>query len=240
MIEGLIKRLRMFVLRSRVTVDDASETFVHLGVSGGDAAQDLSAFTGGAPGDLHEVLQDDQQLVVRVPGIHPSFEVFTDVQRAMALWERINVRSAPIGAAAWQLLDVQAGIPMIYPSTREAFVPQMTNLQLVDGVSFKKGCYPGQEIVARTQYLGKLKRRMYKARVDIDAAPAPGDDVFSADQPEQSAGQLVSAAPHPDGGFALLAVLKIASAESGAELHLGAADGPQLRLEDLPYPFAEA
>lgn len=239
MIEELIKRLRMFVLRSRVTIDDASDSFIHLGISGADAGQDLRAFTDAVPGNVHEVIQDDQQLLVRVPGIHPSFEVFTDTARAMALWERLNVRSAPIGATAWQLLDIQAGIPMIYPATRDAFVPQMTNLQLVDGVSFKKGCYPGQEIVARTQYLGKLKRRMYKARVDSDDTPAPGEDIFASDEPDQSAGQLVSAAPHPDGGFVVLAVLKIASAD-GADLHLGGVDGPQLRLEHLPYPFAEA
>ncbi|MCO6411141.1 MAG: folate-binding protein YgfZ [Thiogranum sp.] len=239
MVEELIKRLRMFVLRSKVTIDDASDSFIHLGVSGTDAELDLRAFTGTVPDTVHEVFQNDEQLLIRVPGIHPSFEIFTNTARATALWERLNVRSAPIGATAWQLLDIQAGIPMIYPATREAFVPQMTNLQLVDGVSFKKGCYPGQEIVARTQYLGKLKRRMYKARVDSNHTPTPGEDIFADAEPDQSAGQLVSAAPHPDGGFVVLAVLKIAGAD-GADLHLGAVDGPPLRLEQLPYPFAEA
>jgi len=237
MIESLLKRLRMFVLRSRVTLEDASDTFVHLGVSGADSEEELRSFAGEIPQTLHAVCQDEQQLIVRVPGIHPSFEIFTDVDKARELWTRLNVRSAPIGAEAWQLLDIQAGIPMIYPQTSEAFVPQMVNLQLVDGVSFKKGCYPGQEIVARMQYLGKLKRRMYRAKIDTESAPQPGDDVYSSSDPSQSAGKLVSAAAHPDGGYAALAVLQISSAEGETQLHLGSLEGPRLTLEHLPYPF---
>jgi folate-binding protein YgfZ len=237
MIEGLIKRLRMYVLRSRVTLEDASETFVHLGVSGADSEQDLRSFAGEIPETLHAVCQNDRQLIVRVPGIHPSFEIFSDVDTARELWTRLNVHSAPIGAEAWQLLDIQAGIPMIYAQTSEAFVPQMVNLQLIDGVNFKKGCYPGQEIVARMQYLGKLKRRMYKARIDTETAPQPGDDIYCSSDPSQSAGKLVSAAAHPDGGYAALAVVQIASAEGEAALHLGTPEGPQVSLEHLPYPF---
>jgi len=240
MIEPLIKRLRMYVLRSRVTLEDASDTFVHLGVSGADSEEELKDFTGAIPEALHGVCQNDQELIVRVPGIHPSFEIFTDADRARELWTRLNVHSAPIGAEAWQLLDIQAGIPMIYPQTSEAFVPQMVNLQLVDGVSFKKGCYPGQEIVARMQYLGKLKRRMYKARIDTGSTPEPGTDIYCSSDPEQSAGKLVSAAGHPDGGCAALAVLQISSAGGDADLHLGGLDGPRLSLEHLPYPFPDA
>jgi folate-binding protein YgfZ len=237
MVEGLIGKLRMFVLRSSVTLEEADGTFVHLGVSGSDTEEELRSFVGEVPGRLHEVRQDERQAVIRVPGIHPSFEIFTDVDRASELWTRLNVRSAAIGAEAWRLLDIEAGIPMIYPETREAFVPQMVNLQLVDGVSFKKGCYPGQEIVARMQYLGKLKRRMYRVRIDTEVQPLPGEDVYCAVDESQSCGTLVSAAPHPDGGHAALAVLQIASAEGGAQLHLGGTDGPGIALESLPYPF---
>jgi folate-binding protein YgfZ len=237
MIEGLIKRLRMFVLRSQVTLEDASETFVHLGVSGADSEEELRSFAGEIPATPHTVCQNEQQLIVRVPGIHPSFEIFTDVDTACELWTRLNVHSAPIGAEAWQLLDIQAGIPMIYALTSEAFVPQMINLQLIDGVSFKKGCYPGQEIVARMQYLGKLKRRMYRTMIDTDSAPQPGADIYCSSDPTQSAGKVVSAAAHPDGGYAALAVLQIGSAEGAADLHLGTPEGPRVTLEHLPYPF---
>jgi len=237
MIDGLAGRLRMFVLRSDVTLDDASDTFVHLGVSGPEAEETLRDFAGELPQVMHGVTQQDHQLIVRVPGIHPSYEIFTDTEQAIELWNRLNVHCAPIGSDAWQLLDIQAGVPMICPETREAFVPQMVNLQLVDGLSFKKGCYPGQEIVARMQYLGKLKRRMYKARTDTEARPQPGADIFSAADESQPVGQLVSAAPHPDGGFSLLAVVQISSAENQEELHLGSTDGPVVELEHLPYPF---
>jgi folate-binding protein YgfZ len=239
MLEDVIKRLRMFILRSKVTLEDASDTFVHLGVSGGDAQQALHTFAGELPAAVNAVVQDGNHSIIRVPGIHPSYEIFATLDDARQLWDQLNVQSAPIGAAAWQLLDIQAGIPVILPQTREAFVPQMTNLQLIDGVSFQKGCYTGQEIVARMQYLGKLKRRMYLARVESDSQPAGDEEIFAADNAQQSAGKLVSAAPHPDGGYAMLVVLQIASAEGDTGLHLGAADGPQLELETLPYPFAE-
>ncbi|HHJ17195.1 MAG TPA: folate-binding protein [Gammaproteobacteria bacterium] len=240
MLEGVINRLRMFVLRSRVTLEDASDTFVHLGISGTDAGEDLQKFAGRLPGNVNDVLQDDKLTIVCVPGIHPSYEVFTLPDTAMQLWDKLNVQSAPIGADAWQLLDILAGVPVISPETREDFVPQMVNLQLIDGVSFQKGCYTGQEIVARMQYLGKLKRRMYLARVQADARPAGGTEIFAAGNSEQGVGKVLSAAPHPDGDYALLVVLQIASAEAEDSLHLGGADGPPLALEALPYPFAEA
>ncbi len=239
MLEDVIKRLRMFVLRSKVTLEDASDTFVHLGVSGGDAEQALRKIAGEFPEAVNTVVQDGNNTIIRVPGIHPSYEVFTTIDDARQLWDQLNVQSAPIGTDAWQLLDIQAGIPVILPQAREAFVPQMTNLQLIDGVSFQKGCYTGQEIVARMQYLGKLKRRMYLARVATDSRPAGDEEIFAADNAQQSAGKLLSAAPHPDGGYAMLVVLQIASAEDDeVGLHLGSVDGPQLELETLPYPYA--
>ncbi len=236
LIEDVIKRLRMFVLRSKVTLEEASDTFIHLGVSGDAAEQELRKYAGPLPDDLHAVVQDKDQAIIRVPGIHPSFEVFTTLEHAKQLWNNLNVQSAPIGSVAWRLLDIQAGIPMISPETRQAFVPQMANLHLIDGVSFKKGCYTGQEIIARMQYLGKLKRRMYIARVDSESEPRAGDEVFAGNDERESIGKLVSSAPHPDGGYALLAVLQIASVDSQADLRLGSITGPAIELHPLPYP----
>jgi folate-binding protein YgfZ len=237
MIETVISRLRMFVLRANVTLEEASDTFVHLGVSGSEAEAELRKSAGTVPDNIHEVTQDKDQAIIRVPGIHPSYEIFTTIENAKQLWNNLNVQSAPIGSVAWQFLDIQAGIPVIAPETREAFVPQMANLQLIDGVSFTKGCYTGQEIVARMQYLGKLKRRMYRARVDSDSQPQPGEEVYVSDDQRQSVGKLVSAAPHPDGGYSILAVLQISSAEGKSALRLGSAAGPAITLEHLPYPF---
>jgi hypothetical protein len=123
---------------------------------------------------------------------------------------------------------------MIVAATQEQFVPQMVNLEVIGGVSFQKGCYPGQEIVARMQYLGKLKQRMYRAHLAGEVAPNPGDAIYAPDFPGQSAGTVVEAQPSPDGGYDLLAVIQISSAAAG-KLHLGSETGPPLTLQSQPY-----
>jgi tRNA-modifying protein YgfZ len=136
---------------------------------------------------------------------------------------------------AWELMDIRAGIPTILPATQDAFVPQMVNLDLIGGLSYTKGCYPGQEIVARTHYLGRLKSRAYLAHLDDRAAPQPGDPLYSDDFGGQASGTVVNAAPAPAGGHDVLAVIQVASADAG-RVHWRAADGPALALRALPYP----
>lgn len=238
-LDAMLERLRRYVLRAEVTLADATDNFIRIGVTGKDAVEELSAVVGTLPGEPGGVIQTQEFTVLRVPGAHPRFEIYAlSYAAARNLWDTLNVRGAPIGLAAWQLTEIQAGLPNIYAETAEQFIPQMLNLQLIDGVNFRKGCYPGQEIVARTQYLGALKRRMYAGRIDSAAVPAPGDELFSADDNAQAAGQIVDARPHPDGGHAALAVLQISAAEAGG-LHLGSSDGPVFTLEALPYPFAD-
>ena len=144
--------------------------------------------------------------------------------------------ATPVGAPVWDWLRLNAGVPMIVAATQEQFVPQMVNLEVIGGVSFQKGCYPGQEIVARSQYLGKLKRRMFLAHVDAEAAP--GDNLYSADFEGQATGTVVNAAPAPTGGFDVLAVAQVESANTQT-LHLKAADGAALSLKPLPYAMPE-
>ncbi|MEJ2686228.1 MAG: folate-binding protein YgfZ [Gammaproteobacteria bacterium] len=240
LVDTTMKRLRMFVLRAQVTLDDASNTFVQIGVSGPGVSEPLQDFFGAVPDAVDQAVQAQECTLIRVPGGHPRYEIYGPLEMMRKLWDTLNVRSAPIGSTAWALLDIMAGIPVIYPATADAFVPQMANMQLIGAVNFKKGCYPGQEVVARTQYLGKLKRRMYLGRLAAEQAPAPGDELFSPGTgTEQSVGRIVDARPHPDGGYALLAVIQIASAE-GDTLHYGALDGPVMELLALPYPFADA
>ena len=124
-------------------------------------------------------------------------------------------------------------MPTVFAATQERFVPQMINFEVLGGVDFKKGCYPGQEIVARSQYLGKLKRRMHVAHAELEDPPSPGSDVFESTQ-EQAIGTVVMAARAPGGGVELLFEAPVDRVESGA-LHIGAADGPALRIEPLPY-----
>ena len=133
------------------------------------------------------------------------------------------------------MLDILAGTPTIYPQTSEAFVPQMANMQIINGVNFRKGCYTGQEIVARMQYLGKLKRRMYRIHIEGIQPVRPGDALHSPNSSSgQGTGSIVSAQPDPNGGYMALAVIDIHDAEAG-KLQLHDATGPVISLMDLPY-----
>lgn len=239
MLEPVTRRLQMFVMRSAVAVEDVSDREVRLGVSGASAAAELQNLIPDLPDAADGVSRSGGCTVLRLPGVQPRFEVHGPLVAMKKLWDTLNVRAAPVGTGAWELLDIVAGIPAVLPETADAFVPQMVNFQHIGAVSFKKGCYPGQEVVARMQYLGKLKRQMYLARVDAAAAPRPGDELFASDAPEQSAGKVVNAAPHPDGGYQVLAVVQIAS-RNGGPVRLGGAQGPELLFCDLPYTLDTA
>ena len=191
--DEFVKRLRMFVLRAKVTIEDADTELVRFGVIGTNAARLLD----NVPAQNDETMTRDGVTIVRVAGTHPRFEVIAPPQAAIALWDKLRADAQPVSSDAWTWHDIMAGLPIVLPATREAFVPQMANLELVGGVNFKKGCYPGQEIVARMQYLGRLKQRMYRAHVASEA-PAPGVSLYAPGS-DQSAGTVVDARPSPDG-----------------------------------------
>ncbi len=139
--------------------------------------------------------------------------------------------------AAWQALEVASAVPRIVAATVERFVPQMVNLELVGGVNFQKGCYPGQEVVARSQYRGTLKRRAMLLRAD--APMQPGQDVYAADDPTQPAGTVANAAPLPAPGQAYLALVELKRAALAQPLRLGTPDGALLTRIQMPYPVIE-
>lgn len=226
------KRLSMFVLRAKVKVTDSSKSYVRLGVAGSDAAALLTQTLGAVPDTNLGVVQSEQAVILRMAP--DRFEIATPPEQASALWEKLSKDATPVGAACWDWLGIKAGIPVVTPATQEQFVPQMANLEAIGGVSFQKGCYPGQEIVARTQYLGKLKRRMYLAHIQSATPIMAGDELFSADMAEQSSGMIVNAAPSPDGGFDALAVVQMSSIEAGS-VHWKALNGPALEILPLPY-----
>jgi folate-binding protein YgfZ len=221
----------MFVLRSHVTVADASSDSIRLGVGGAHAAAAISAALGAAPA-VGNVSLLGEQTVAALPG--PRYAITVTPGAAASCWDRLRSACRPAGFAAWQWLTVRAGVPVITPSTADLFVPQAANWDALGGISFQKGCYAGQEIVARTQYLGRLKERLVLAHFD-SAPPAAGERLYSAAFGDQACGTVVNAAAAPDGGSDLLAVLQLAAAESG-DLHLGTLGGMPLRLQALPYP----
>ena len=236
-LEGVKKRLQMFVLRSKVTITDAGNDLVSLGLAGSCAEELLQDLFPSVPTETDQAVNANGITCVRMGGAVPRFQLIVAADQAADLWKKLSIKAQATNSTSWKLLSVRAGEPIVHSETIEAFVPQMTNMQLVNGLSFKKGCYTGQEVVARMQYLGKLKRRMFHARIDSNDMPSPGDDLFSGESSSgQGAGRIVEAAPSPDGGHEVLAVIEISSQESN-DVHLGSIEGPQLQFLELPYAF---
>lgn len=234
-LDAVLKRLQMFVLMSRVELSDASAELALIEISG-ECASDLLPID--PPVGDNDVNTLDDYSVIRVPGDRPRFQVLAPPDRIQALWEEAAATATPTAFSSWLLLDIRAGIPSVWESTADLFIPQMANLQALKGVSFTKGCYTGQEVVARMQYLGKLKRRMYRLKIDSPTPPEPGQELFSEHSASgQGAGRVVSAAPAPGGGYEALAVIEIGVAEGG-KVHLGGPDGPQVEFLDLPYQLS--
>lgn len=235
----VLKRLRMYVLRAQVALTDVTDDFTVIGLSGESAGDLLMAALpdlSSPPADFNDQIQSGELTLIRQAGTLPRFLILGPWPALTALWDRLAVQATPLDASYWTLLDIRAGLPTIQPETREAFVPQMVNLQRVDGVSFTKGCYTGQEIVARMQYLGKLKRRLYIGEVTLDRPPAPGEELFSPiSESAQTAGTIVEACSLGDGRWAISAVAEIAAVADG-RLSLGEG-GPRLPLEEPPYGF---
>jgi folate-binding protein YgfZ len=235
---AVLKKLSMYILRSKVKLADASAERVLIGYSkaatvppASNLSQTLArmAHFGVAPteGGQSVRLDDSRWLLVLDPGM------------ALSRWQQMTADAKPVGLAAWQWLEVAAGQPRVVAATQEAFVPQMLNMELpaVAGVSFSKGCYPGQEIVARTQFLGKVKRRTYRAGIAAEAAP--GASLYAPETGDQHCGAVVSVAPSPAGGFECLVCVQIGARESG-EVRVGGLDGEQLEFMSLPYALVEA
>jgi tRNA-modifying protein YgfZ len=228
---AILKKLSMYILRTKVKLDDASQEVVLLGLVGPGVESVLSGLGLPVPPPRQSTPISGGQLIA-LDKTRFMFAITSDA--AIALWPRLAAEARPAGLAAWRWREIAAGQPRVDARTQEAFVPQMVNMEIpaVAGVVFTKGCYPGQEIVARTQYLGKVKRRMYRAR--MDAALPPGTDVFTPEAGDQHCGALVTVAPSPDGGHECLLVVQSSGAEAG-EVHVGSPSGPRLHLLSLPY-----
>lgn len=230
------KKLSMYVLRAKVKIEDASDEVVSLGLSGAHAQEVLGKLFGELPQMNLGIISTEQGRVMRISDTR--WQIDATVEQAPALWDTLVQHAQPVGSTCWDWLDIRAGIPVILPQTQEQFVAQMLNLDLIDAVNFKKGCYPGQEIVARMQYLGKLKRRMYLAHLDSTDNPQPGDELFSADMEGQASGMIVNAAPAPSGGYDVLAVVQISSRDTQT-LHWKSLQGAALQFLPLPYPLPQ-
>ncbi|MEI7514420.1 MAG: folate-binding protein [Betaproteobacteria bacterium] len=228
LLAATLKRLSMFVMRAKAQLSDASGEFLVYGAIG-DATRWLA--TGArAPWTAEQ------------DGLTSRINLYPANQLARQLWISPAIEAAPAGptlaADQWELSEVLSGVATVSAAVVDALVPQMLNFESVGGVSFKKGCYPGQEVVARSQFRGTLKRRAYVLECVSSPALAPGQEIYANLDPLQPCGLVVQSAPGRAGGGMCIASLQNSAVQLGG-LRLGAPDGPVLTILPLPYPLAQ-
>ncbi|SFA69582.1 hypothetical protein SAMN04515620_101113 [Collimonas sp. OK607] len=233
------KRLQMFVMRAKAKLADVTDTHIVFGLAGNAAGAALTPWFPTLPDATYAKVDNDYGTLIRVADANsaPRYQWITSAEHAIAAWPQLSESLQPVAASAWRLREIQAGIPQITLPTQEQFVPQMINFEVIGGVNFKKGCYPGQEIVARSQYLGKLKRRAVLASVAATGIAA-GTEVFSSADPDQPCGMIVNAEADSAGSSSCLLEIKLAALENGT-VHVGSVNGAQLHFQALPYSIVD-
>ena len=235
---AVAKRLSMFVLRSKVRIVDSSQDVAVIGVGGPRAGDALQTGLGMSPRADAVIATDVPQATVAGLG-DTRFAIVVDKAHAPAVHAALAPVAAPADAAVWRWLSIAAGVPLVTAATSDQFVPQMLNWDAIGGISFQKGCYPGQEIVARMRYLGRLKERLYRFEVSAEREPQPGTRIYGAAFGATPCGTVVNAAPAPQRGYAVLAVVQIDAMETGV-LTLETENGAPLSPVALPYPVMDA
>lgn len=228
LLEPQLADLKKYAVFSKAKLSDESALWARFGLGNAEAV--LAGLGLQLPPEDGAVVRNDGLIAIRVSA--ERAELWAPTDKAEGLREKLAAQLPEGDLNQWLLGQIRAGIGQVMPATRELFIPQMLNLQAIGGVSFKKGCYTGQEIVARMQYLGKLKRRLYRLALNVEELPEPGTPLFSPTH-GSSIGEVVIAA-RAEQNIELLAVLQAEAAEDG-NLHLGTLEGPGLQLLDLPY-----
>lgn len=231
LLEPIMKRLKMYVMRSKVEIKDVSDCIVKFGLNGQEAASMLVPLFSKTPTQDYELVSLENGVILKLPSFNDDarFEIFTDATNAPIIWEALKTNCQVVEKQHWDWLEIHAGIPDVELKTQEQFVPQMLNLDILNAINFKKGCYTGQEIVARTHYLGSVKRRTYLASIHSNSAPQPGDKVLDATQNE--VGQFVRVAPNLQDGFDVLIEMRIDAQQTGNIVW----NNNQIMTKNLPY-----
>lgn len=227
---SLAKRLSMFVLRSKVKVLDLTESMTVYGY-----ATESNASTE----EFKKMTSMVGVLTAELPPVNIN-QVQTKRYLMAAPKNQVMGDGHDEALQAWNWLEIQSAIPRITQATFEQFVPQMINMESLKGIDFQKGCYPGQEVVARSQYRGTIKRRLQVAHINHQANILPGTEIFHSDDPSQPCGMVVLAACHPlvKDRVDVQVECKLEALQTGS-VHLGSATGPALSLSPLPYPLIE-
>lgn len=225
LLASIMKRLKMYVMRSKVDIKDVSDEIVRFGINGPNASAILTKIFNNVPTQNYALVAieyasknndaKNSGAIIKLPSIkgHHRYEILTDSEYALDVWNTLKANCTPVGKACWDWLDVQTGIPDVLEKTQEQFLPQMLNLDILNGINFKKGCYTGQEIVARTHYLGTVKRRTFLAHIETNEQPSEGDKIF--DDKQNEIGQIVKIAPNLENGFDALIEIRIEAKQAG-------------------------
>jgi folate-binding protein YgfZ len=233
LLEPIMKRLKMYVMRSKVEIKDVSEDIIKFGINGPEAASLLVPLFTKIPAQDYELVTLENGTVLKLPSIgnNTRFEIFANAANVLTIWNALKANCRLVGKPCWDWLEIQAGIPDISLKTQEQFVPQMLNLDILNGISFKKGCYTGQEIVARTHYLGSVKRRTYLASIQSGSTPQASDKVLDSTQNE--VGQIVRVAANTSNGFDALIEMRINAQQTGNVYW----NNTLVSVKPLPYSF---
>lgn len=227
---AIAKRLRIYVLRSKVKVEEsaAGAERILLGLAGAQSEAALTAAGLPIPAADLALASFATGWVLRLAA--DRYEIGVDVAAAPAVWQSLASVARPAGSPVWRWLDIRSGWPLVTAATSEEFVPQMADFDQIGGVSFKKGCYPGQEVIARTHYLGKIKRHLF--RLHAATSLVAGEALWSLDSPDSACGMIVDGTPSPEGGFDALAVVQESVADRPT-LSIGNLDGASATLSSL-------
>ena len=229
LVGNTLKRLKLFVLRSDVVLTDRSDDWAAFGVAGDSIADILAATLGAPPGSAENTCWHGDLGTLAFPGRHPRYLVIGPAAAVIEQWRTLSQHLTPVDSDAWQLLDIRDARPTVTAATSDAFVPQMLNLEPLGGLSFTKGCYPGQEVVARLHYRGQLKRRVYRLQLPVTQPPAPGEEL------DDGAGVILNAAIDGKGVEALAVIGVETAAGTGLSYR-----GQPASLADLPYRQPES
>ncbi|MEH6469873.1 MAG: folate-binding protein [Halopseudomonas sp.] len=233
--DSALTNLKKFAVFSKLTLELADQQWVGIGLIGESAAECLQQLGVTPPTDINQQVLSDDLIVVRVAGATPRFELWSPLPHAEQLWQQLAKQTQLGSHQAWLAADIQAGLVQLGPESLDSYIPQMLNLQAVDGVGFDKGCYTGQEVVARLQFRGKLKKLMYAATVavkELNEQPVSiSDSLVSSNG--RVVGKILSYA-HQDQHLVLQAIINKTAADNN-DLHLHSAEGPTVSLLPLPY-----
>jgi folate-binding protein YgfZ len=236
LVESSIQHLQNYVLRANVAIQDVTDQLIQTGISGENSPALLKPFIEDISDETDSVSFNDDYIAICIASVAevPRYEIYCTLDKAKALWEALSVKTEVTAPSTWELLNIRAGLPFIDNTTSEEFVPQMANMELINGISFSKGCYTGQEIVARTHYLGKQKRRTNRIKITSEVEPKPGQQLATDTSTEnQYTGTLINVQAIADDVYEALAVIQIKAAETEKlKLKEGVAE---ISLLKLPY-----